>query len=155
MQVAAKTISPQLVHAMHQKQATISAGWCTLPKPSHLVAKTSVFNLRVRDTRALVGDHCIDGERWDWPFCLPIQQDILMMESATMHTHTTFVDGNFPSFSIVYTITSPSSACPTSREIALVSYACMERLLFWGRTIESLTHRAACLRLRLALWSKT
>lgn len=30
------------------------------------------FFKRVMDTRALGGDHCIDGERWDWPSHLPI-----------------------------------------------------------------------------------
>lgn len=78
------------------------------------------------DTRALGRDHCIDEERWDCPFYLPIQHDILIMESAAMHTHAVFVDGNFPSFSIVSTMKSPSSACLTSRETAILSCACME-----------------------------
>lgn len=74
------------------------------------------------DTRALGGDYYDSNrKRLDWALQLPIQHHALKMESPAMHTCEPFVGGTLPSFSLVCTKTSSSSACPTSREAALTA----------------------------------
>lgn len=68
--------------------------------------------------------------REDWPSHLPIQHDILKVESPAVHAYAPWVDGTFLSFSLVYTKTSYSSACLTSWETALIRHACEEKISF-------------------------